>query len=269
MRVLVNGSPNGTIAPDDRGFTVGDGLFETIAVAAGEPLLWHRHMVRLQHGCAILGLPRPDHERLLGECRRLIGNDRHGALRITWTRGPGPRGYAPPPEPRPTRVVAFDPTEPTPQRPKPVHIRTCALRLASYSALAGAKHLGRLEQVLARAEWRDPGIAEGLVYDRDGCLVEATSSNVFLVSAGVLRTPELTGRGIAGIMRACVIEAAEANGISVDAADLDITDVDAADEIFITNSIAGVRPVARVDDRRLDAPGAVTDRIVNVLADYW
>lgn len=269
MRVLVNGSPNGTIAADDRGFTLGDGLFETISVAAGEPLLWQRHIERLVEGCGILRLPRPDRERLLGECRRVIGNDRHGTLRITWTRGPGPRGYAPPTEPRPTRVVSFHPGEAAPRRPQPIHLRTCQLRMAAWSSLAGAKHLNRLEQVVARAEWTDPDIDDGLVYDRNDRLVETTASNVFLVRDGVIRTPDLTGRGIAGIMRSCVIEAATALGIPVEATDLGTQEVTAAEEMFVSNSTGGVRPVDRLDDRGLAAPGPVTTRIIDTLAGYW
>lgn len=266
-RTLVNGLADATIDAGDRGFTLGDGLFETIAIVDGQPRHWTTHLQRLAVGCRRLGLPGPDPEATLGEARQVIGGDRDGVLRVTVSRGPGPPGYALPDPASPTRVVRFTPFPQGLPAPAPVHVRTCSLRLAVQPALAGIKHLNRLEQILARAEWSDATIAEGLMYDIDGYLVEATASNVFLVSDGVLRTPRLDRNGVAGVSRSCVLAAAENLGLACCPERLRKDDINAADEVFLVNSVHGMRPVSAIDDRTLDVPGYLTEKLAQALDD--
>jgi 4-amino-4-deoxychorismate lyase len=124
-----------------------------------------------------------------------------------------------------------------------VCVRVCRQQLAEQPALAGMKHLNRLEQVLARAEWSDPQIAEGLMLDQRARLIEGTMSNIFLVRDGVVRTPQLHRCGVAGVMRQIVMEQL----VAVTETDLVLDDVIAADEVFLTNSVIGIWPVVRID----------------------
>ena len=259
-RVLVNGVDQGAVDPADRGLTLGDGVFETVAIRDGHVLRWRTHLQRLARGCKCLGLPAPDDEALTAEASAVVPAGATGVLRITWSRGPGGHGYAPPAQQNPTRILQFRELDTVATVSAPITVRTCALRLGVQPALAGIKHTSRVEQVLARAEWSDPGIAEGLLYDRDDRLVEATASNVFLVQDGELRTPRLDACGVAGVMRSSVLAAAQRMQIGVRIERLYADDIAAADEIFLTNCVAGIRPVGQVDDRGL-APGRITAQL--------
>lgn len=264
--VLVNGSRETHVDSADRAFTLGDGLFETIAVRAGEPARWPLHYARLAAGCRQLRLPCPAQDLLGDEIQRAIDKASDGVLRITVSRGPGPPGYAPPQPAHPTRVVRFVPRQPD-SPTAPIAVRRCDFRLAVQPALAGIKHLNRLEQILARAEWDDPAIAEGLMFDTDGWLVEATASNVFLVHAGHLYTPALDRCGVAGVLRSCVLAVAERCGIAYSVTRLGAADLATAEEVFVTNSVTGLRAVSSVDASPYAAPGPVTRTLAGGLDD--
>src|SRR5690606_31058408 len=122
-------------------------------------------------------------------------------------------------------------------------------RLAEQPLLAGLKHLNRLEQVLARAEWQDTRYAEGLLCDVSGRIVEGVFSNLFLVRGGVLQTPALTRCGVAGVMRAELLEYAASLGVPCAVGDYERADLLVADEIFVCNSLYGVWPVRRFAGR--------------------
>ncbi len=254
-RVLVNGEPADRVAVDDRGFAVGDGLFETVAVRAGTPRYWFAHRERLETGCDRLGIPAPDMDGLRSEAAAAIGDAASGTLRLTVTRGRGPRGYAPPSAPRPTRVVAFQAQCEPPAGTQPLAVRWCTTRLALQPQLAGIKHLNRLEQVMARAEWQDPAIGEGVMCATDGRVVEGVMSNLFVVEGdGQLATPALDDCGVAGVMRQLTLQAAADLGVSVRVARLEPTEVAHAAGLFMTNAVRGLVPVARLGERTLAAP---------------
>lgn len=240
-----DGSPGWPI--DDRALAYGDGLFETIAVSAGRPQLIDYHRQRLQSGSRQLSLPEPP-EALWEDVDTLAAVPGCGMVKVIWSRGSG-RGYRPLPGlPGRRLVMALPaPLQPPELARDGVRIRLCRLRLGAQPALAGAKHLNRLEYVLARAEWQDAGIAEGLLLDQQGALVEATQSNLFLVRDGELWTPRLDRCGVAGILRRLVMERlAPARGLKVHCARLTLSDLLASDELFLTNSQIGIWPVAAV-----------------------
>jgi 4-amino-4-deoxychorismate lyase len=259
-RSLVNGEPGTAVDPTDRGFCLGDGLFETIAVRRGTPRFWERHLARLTRGCAALGIEMPPPSMLADEAERLIEAQRTGTLRLTVTRGPAPPGYAPPRDPRPTRVLLYRPGRP-PMPAHPLRLCWCETRLSHQPRLAGLKHLSRLEQVLARAEWDDPEIDEGVMLDMDGHVVECTSANVFLVRDGELITPVLDRCGVAGVVREAVLETARAMGVPVSTRAAWPGELAEADEVFVTNASRGIAPVGRIGERRVAAPGPVTERL--------
>jgi len=215
VRLLVNGQDIDTVSALDRGLQYGDGLFETLPVINGRPLHWQRHMQRLIHGCGRLGIPLPDVTALTIEAQRLCVGRNRAVLKLIVTRGSGGRGYRCPEHPAPTRIFALHswPDYPENNWREGVRVRLCRIQLGSNPALAGLKHLNRLEHILARAEWDSDDIAEGLLFDRADHVIEGTMSNLFLVTAGQLVTPELSDCGVAGIMRDMIIESAGPCGL--------------------------------------------------------
>jgi len=254
-RLLVNGEPSTTVSAFDRGLSYGDGLFETIRFVRGVAPLWERHMARLHEGCLRLRQPLPDEETLLREAGRVIDGTEHAVVRITLTRGVGERGYAPPPALAPTRIVAgFDaPVMSGDAYAAGLRVRWCETQLAAQPLLAGLKHLNRLEQVLARAEWSDPAIGEGLLCDADGQLISGTMTNLFAVLDGVLVTPALDRCGVAGVARAEVL----AHRPEAQVRDMHPAELANASELFLSSSVRGILPVQAVGDT-VYVPGPVT-----------
>ncbi|TAN08272.1 MAG: aminodeoxychorismate lyase [Rhodanobacteraceae bacterium] len=248
-RVLVNGSDDARIAVSDRGLLYGDGLFETIRFVRGVAPLWSRHMQRLREGCARLGLAAPDAGQLAAEARHVLDGDADAVVRITVTRGTGERGYAPSATLAGTRIVAAFalPALPADWYRHGIRVRSCGLRLARQPRLAGIKHLNRLEQVLARMEWSDPDRVEGLLFDTDENLVCATAANVFGVLDGVPVTPALDQCGVAGVLRAELLEAFPDTRVGVVTKEASMR----MDEMFLCSSVRGVLPVREVDGRPL------------------
>lgn len=257
---IVNGRPARSVDPGDRGFMYGDGVFRTILVRGGRALNWARHFRLFEHDCGRIGLACPSEFRLREEIGRVAPGE--AIVKIIVTRGASGRGYAFDEAVEPTRVVAAYPAPETAGRTGEtgVRVRRCDLRLATQPRLAGVKSLNRLENVLARAEWRDPEIAEGLLADGEGRLIEATSSNVFLATGGRLITPDLSRCGVNGTQRERVLDLARGNSIACEVRDVDLAELGAADEVFLTNSIIGVRPVTAFDEVRW-APGPVARRL--------
>ncbi|MDD2892833.1 MAG: aminodeoxychorismate lyase [Halothiobacillaceae bacterium] len=256
-----------TLPLSDRGLHYGDGLFETMAVMAGQVRLLPRHLHRLAHGAARLAIPLPDLsvlEATLQEAAQALGE---GVLKLMLTRGSGGRGYAPPEDAEPRLILLRYPQKlPTPDDAQAgIVLRLCMLRLARQPVLAGMKHLNRLEYVLARAEWREPEIAEGLLLDTQGELIEAVASNVFIVKNGCIFTPRLDQCGVAGVMRAEVLACAERLGLEVEEGRLHLDDVLAADEMFLTNSLHVIRPVRALHGYREWSGGTLVPRLQQTL----
>jgi 4-amino-4-deoxychorismate lyase len=235
---------NPAVDPRDRGLAYGDGLFETLRVVDGQIPLLARHLGRLARGCSRLGIPVPGWDILSARLHAAASQRRNGVLKLIVTRGPGMRGYAPPPAPVPSVFVLDD--ELPPERAGGLVLRDCALRLSEQPALAGIKHTNRLEQVLARAEWNDPAIDDGLMCDAAGRVVCTTRSNVFAAIAGRLVTPAVLRCGVEGVARGCVLDAL---GDAVEVRDVRREELDRADEIVVTNAVRGAQPVRRLGVR--------------------
>lgn len=262
--MLINGETGTAVSAQDRGLHYGDGVFETLAVRAGAPLLWDRHMQRLSAGCARLGITPPDSALLEAEARRVCtsSSTAQGVLKIIITRGVGARGYRVTMPAPATRILALHPWPSWPEEfvQHGVRVRVCATRLGINPALASIKHLNRLEQVLARNEWSDADIPEGLMLDTAGCVIEGTMSNVFVVRDGKLYTPDLSRCGIAGIVRGLIMELAGEWSLECAITDLTLSDVKNAHEVFLCNSLIGVWPVREIDGAH-HTPGPLTRRI--------
>ena len=245
-RVLVDGLAEDRVSALDRGLAYGDGLFETIRAVNGAAPLWKRHIARLRDGCKRLGLPAPDLGVLSQEFARIVEGIPDAVVKIVLTRGRGERGYALPESTRVTRIVAAFPSPllPPDWYRDGIRVRCCELRLAVQPRLAGVKHLNRLEQVLARAEWSDAAMVEGLLFDQAGNLVSATAANVFVGIDGALLTPPLDRCGVAGVLRGALLDALPEVRVQT----MTKEDLMRADEMFLTSSVRGVLPVRALDE---------------------
>jgi 4-amino-4-deoxychorismate lyase len=260
--ILVNGQPQESVSVLDRGFSYGDGLFETIRMLAGHAPLWSRHMQRLALGCERLRLPLPDAQQLREEALQVSVGLPDAVLRITLTRGSGERGYALPAVSNMTRVVAAFPMSAIPAtvHRDGIRMHLCTTTLAEQPLLAGVKHLNRLEQVLARAEWNDPAVAEGLVCDQHGRVISATAANLFAVIDDTLVTPSVDRCGVAGVARAAILHAQPACEIR----DISLAECLRASELFLSSSVRGILPVQALGNT-VYAPGPVT----RAMQRYW
>jgi len=268
--VLVNGllptDRAHALAVDDRGVQYGDGLFETMLLTGGRIRYLEDHLARLEEGCRRLRIACPERALLLKDVGVLVAGKGEGVLKIIVTRGPGGRGYRPDARGTATRIVSLHSAIESSTPPGTGITATwCETRLARNAALAGIKHLNRLEQVLAQSEWSDPGIAEGLMRDTEGEVVSATAGNLFLVRDGILCTSDLRYCGIRGVMRGRVIEAARSAGWQVEEQPLWSSDLDAASEVFITNAVRGIRPVVALGESRWEI-GEVAARLAASLS---
>lgn len=248
--IWVDGQAIVTLPVQDRGLAYGDGLFETIRVQQGQMPLLSFHRQRLTEGCQRLRLAA-DIELIITELlghARLLGE---GVLKLIVTRGDGMRGYAMPQPATVRRIVqpAALPAYPAQNAEQGIALFDCQTRLARQPLLAGLKHLNRLEQVLARSEWDDPAYAEGLLCDEQGDVIEGVFSNLFIVQQGSLITPDLSLAGVAGVMRAALLQAAAQQGFAVQVATVSRAQLLAADEVFFCNSLYGVWPVRALCDR--------------------
>ena len=268
IKTLINGEINSEISIFDRGLQYGDGIFETIAVEKGALLCWDDHLKRLESGCTRLNIPLQDNEVLKKETLSLIDTDKKGVIKIIITRGQGGRGYASPEEPKLSRIISFYPFPdyPVENSEDGVSVRLCEYRYANNEVLAGIKHLNRLEQVLARSEWSDSSIAEGIVLDNTDNVIEGTMSNVFCVINNVLCTPQLNLCGVEGVIRNKIIELATKLDVSIEVKTISLEELKTADEIFVCNSVIGVWPVTNLEKQTL-AVGNITKQIKQALLD--
>lgn len=240
--MLIDGVPGEQLPATDRGLAYGDGLFETIRLHRGKPLFLDQHLQRLALGCARLGIATnfPEWRKWLELA--LQGAGQSGVLKLIITRGSGGRGYRPPEPAQPRCLISLHelPQAMQPDPQEGIKAFVCEQRLARQPTLAGIKHLNRLEQVLASREFPDASWQEGLMRDYADNLVEGTRCNLFLGVNGRLHTPDLTHCGIAGILRAQLLDLF---GSDVEIGTVPSAALLEADEIFVCNSVLGIWPV--------------------------
>ena len=265
-----DGRPCGAVAADDRALQYGDGLFETVAVRDAAPRLWSYHVERLQTGAARLGLPAPAEPALRAGLQAALdqaqADSRRCIAKLLLSAGQGPRGYRRAENQPPTLLTGISSPSHVPERAyrDGVALRLCNTRLAVQPQLAGMKTLNRLEQVLARNEWHDDSVFEGLTLDTDDRVICGTMSNVFLISGQALVTPAITRCGVSGVMRRHVLTLLDEAGMGCDVRDVDIAELWAADGVFICNSQFGILPVRACGDHTW-APGPVFRRLARLL----
>ena len=240
----------------DRGLLYGDGLFETMRVWQGTVPLLPDHLARLASGLARLGFQSLQPSILSDAVSRSLAEDStaEGVLKLIVTRGDGGRGYAPPVPARSRLLVTRHPLPAWRDdlSSKGVRCGRCQTLLGRSPATAGLKHLSRIEQVLGAAEVAAAGWDGGLMCDEAGQVIEGTRANVFAVVGGVLVTPALDQSGVAGVLRERVLSWAKRVGMDVEIRPLAYDALMMADEIFLSNSVFGLWPVAELGEARWD-----------------
>jgi len=247
----IDGVAASSVPADDRGLQYGDGVFETILLRDGKPRFLEAHLERLQRGLCRLDIPFPAAGELQAEiARAAVQAPPRAILKVVVTRGSTRRrGYAPAGFVQARRIVSLWETAPLDFAPdKGVELRIARLRLPELSALAGIKHLNRLENVLAAAEDAAASCFDALMLDTASHVISGTACNVFIVKSGALLTPPVDRVGIAGVMRSIVLREAPRLGIAAEQRSLTLADLHGADGMFITNARIGVVPVRRVGE---------------------
>ena len=274
-RVWLNGvllaASEARIAPDDRGFTLADGVFETLLVLNGHIVRLDAHLARLVAGAAALGIPLPAEPSAIAEAmRRTVaanGLDEapRASLRITLTRGAGARGLASPARPAPTLLMA---AAAAPPPPAALCVVTSSIRKLKTGPASALKTLAYTDHILARREAEAAGAEEALMLSQAGGIACASAANLFAVSNGALVTPPDDGAIRCGVARADLLALARARGIETAERPLSTTELQAAEEILLTNSLIGACPVTRLDGAVRQA-GPVTQMLARALDAAW
>jgi len=262
MITLVNGQLTDKISVYDRGLAYGDGVFETMLSFYAEIPLWDYHLARLKRSLSRLKINLLDSDSLKDIVKDHLDSSQQQIIKITVTRGTGPRGYSPSNSTEPTTIISV--TDHNNKSDvfieKGVKVSFCETCFSRQEKLAGLKHLNRLEQVLASTEFIDSGHDEGIMMDEMGNVISATMHNIFLVTDGALITPDLNYSGVLGVMREFVLSLAREEGIPVSIKDVSLSELLAANELFLTNSIHGIWPICELDSNIL-LVGKITSRL--------
>jgi len=235
----------------DRGVHYGDGLFETIAVRSGIAELLIKHISRLKDSCERLKFINVDFTKIKSDIEHKAIDINKGVIKLIVTRGIGGRGYSIPDNMEATYILL---DYPWPQFNSDnwkngIAIKKCNLVLASQPILAGIKHLNRLENIMAKMELENTIYQEGILCDSEQNVIEGISSNVFIVIKNTILTPKLDKSGVAGVMRDQVIKKIIENHAEIDIQDIPYKILLEADEIFLTNSLIGIWPVAKLNEK--------------------
>ena len=240
------------IDPADRGYTLGDGVFETVRLAGGQPAHLHRHLRRLRDGAALLEIPLPWSD--VGLAAAFIATAAangapDGVARLTLSRGPAPRGVLPPASPQPTVLITAGAM---PAMAHEVRAILCTTtRRNEASPLSRIKSLNYLDGVLARMEANRRDADDALLLNTRGLLAEASAANLVVLNGGKLLTPPVTDGALPGIMRELLIERCGAIEIPLRPEMLL-----QADAVFLSSSL-GLRSVIALDGRPLDVRGDI------------
>ena len=272
---LINGKFKDSISVYDRGLAYGDGFFETMLWDSFKNKnntnigveFWLRHLRRIKDGCKLMQINFPTDDEITRQRNIILTaslkEEKSGLLKMIITRGVGGRGYKFEKNMAPTIIFL------SLQKPKQeeeyfksgVTVKICKTHLSKNTNLFGFKHLNRLDSVLARSEWEDEKIFEGIFVDSKQNILEGTMTNIFFVQKKTLFTPPIIDSGINGVMRQVVIDNAKLFFDKVIIQKINLKDVKKFDQMFLTNSVLKVMPVSRFEEKKFIKNKNVRDLI--------
>jgi branched-chain amino acid aminotransferase len=258
------------ISARDRGFTLADGVFETMKARNGKVFHLDRHLSRIDGALRRLDIPQPPELREWVDAAIRAAHLPEASIRLTVSRGVAPGGVGVPPDPVPTVVVTV---APPPAFGTGIYETGLTAHVASgrrneHAITAGLKTVSYTDAILALIEARRAGADEVLFLDTAGHCSEASASNLFAVIGGTLATPPTSCAALPGITRGAVIEMAAELGVTVDERPFGLDELRDADEAFLTSSLRGIAPFVRVGGQPIGTgtPGAITRRVAAAYA---
>jgi len=253
------------LSPADRGLLLADGLFETLRAAPHGLIDLPRHVKRLELGADYFGIPlQYSQAQFDAACRAVLEVNglahQAASLRITLTRGPGPRGLAPPSEPKPTVIVSANAAM---KPPSALSVITATPRRNEKSPTSRFKTLAYTDNVLAKREAQIAGADDAFLLNGQDRYACASAANLWIVRNATVTTPPVSEGALPGIVREQLIGLAPDFNNQVVEAPITRLELEAADEIFMTNSLIGICAVRSVDGRKV-ANGKVTAQLSRV-----
>jgi branched-chain amino acid aminotransferase len=259
MLVFLNGQflpeAQAVVPVNDRGFLLGDGLFETMRVVKGKPFRFAQHLERMTRGADFLKIKSPFTPKELEKfAAQLIEQNKmsDAILRVTLTRGAGERGYNFNYECKPTIVMTLH-AAPSLENHAEWNLITSSFHIPAADPLSSFKTTSKILHVMARAEAKEKGADEALLINTNGEVAETTSGNLFWIYNDKICTVP-TGRGVLpGITRAVVLEICQALGLSVNKRVIKPEALRNSEGIFVTQSALGIIPVSSFDGETVAA----------------
>lgn len=275
MTVFLNGEfvpeDEAVVSVFDRSFLYGDGLFETLRVMHGVPLDWSSHWRRLAAGADTLRIKLPFASNfLLTQARELSLQNQlpEALLRLSLSRGPGPRGYSPKGADTPTLVMSLRPAPALGSTAPQWKLHTASLRVPAGVALTACKSANKLLHVLARAEAEAAGADEALLLNNRGEVAEAASASLFWIEGGVLHTPPISAGVLPGITRAWILDWASTGKLPSSETRADLPRLLRADACFLTLSSWGLIEVTGIDNQAIPSSLLTSVLRERLLADW-
>ena len=235
---LINGNPSESLNPFDRGLSFGDGIFRTFLVKSGYPINWDMHYKKLKADARILKIQVPQKKYLLRDIKKLFNDDKAfigKVLRINYKEI--------------NRVFVLN----------GVKLKVCKTRTTYNELYAGAKHLNRIDNVIAKSEL-DPSVFDGIMLDKDGYINECVSSNIFARYGNALVSPIQNNSGVSGVCKQIIIKNIKSIGLKFKSQDIKLKKLKKADEVIITNSVFGALYVNQIEEKKWQ-DGAFTSLI--------
>ena len=258
---LINGIDADFLNVHDRSIHYGDGVFETILCVDNKLYYWSQHFERLRSSAASLKIECPSEQRFLDDIAQLLTDNKtqesqSSVIKIILSRGVGERGYKIDRSSSVNRIVLLSSIEKEyssllSETLLQGELFVCAQQVSINENLAGIKHLNRLENVMARNEWQDntrQSYIDGLMLNANNHVIEGCMSNLFAVKGNKLFTPQLKQSGIKGVMRDTIIDVIAKNKLQLAVTDLTIDEIYDMDELFISNSLIGIKSVTKLGD---------------------
>ncbi|ABL02005.1 aminodeoxychorismate lyase apoprotein [Candidatus Ruthia magnifica str. Cm (Calyptogena magnifica)] len=243
--LLINGKKQTKLSVLNRLVQFGDGLFETCLIEDAKLLFWSKHFSRLKKGYDKLKIYPVSETIWLKEIAKAftISKLDQAVVKIIISRGESVRGYGYEKNIKPTRIVIVSPV---PDLPWQYHLEVCVSGYSGNQLLSEIKHCNRLEQVFARSELQTQ---ECIMLDENAQVISVTQGNIFAIRNQVIFTPSLTDCGIEGTRRSVVFDLVQVLGLKLEICSLSLSELLEADEVFITNSMIGVKPVDKINQQ--------------------